>query len=96
MGFDNGYTVTAELKYALPGAGGLRHSVKLFFDVGRAWAENGAYTLVDEFSLSDAGPGYSTSYRRFFGAVHVAIPTGKSEGVENSGTRLLWQAGMRF
>ena len=96
VGFDNGYTATAELKYALPGAVGLRHSANLFFDAGRAWAENGAYTLVDEFSLSDAGSGYSASYRQFFGAVHVAIPTGKSKSIENPGTRLLWQAGLRF
>jgi len=96
VGFDNGYTASAELKYALPGKGGLRHSVNLFMDRGRAWAEKGAYTTIDEFSLSDAGTGYSIGYRWFFGAVHLAIPVSRSIGIGNPGTRVLWQAGISF
>ena len=96
VGFDNGYTLNAELKYALPGAGGLKHSVSLFADTGRAWAEKGDYTLVDEFRLSDAGMGYSASCRRLFGAVHVAIPVSRNAEIGNPGTRILWQAGVGF
>jgi len=96
IGFDNGYTVGAELKYALPGSGGLRHSVNLFMDKGSAWAVNGEYTTIEEFSMSDAGPGYSASYRRLFGAVNVAIPVDRSMGIGNPGTRVLWQAGISW
>ena len=96
VGFDNGFSLNAELKYALPGAGGLRHSANLFVDAGRAWAEKGAYTLLEEYGLSDAGPGYSAGYRRLFGSVHFVIPVGRSEGIDNPGTRVLWQAGISF
>jgi len=96
VGFDNGYTVGAELKYALPAAGGLRHSAILFMDSGCAWAVNGAYTMIEEFSLSDAGIGYSASWRQLFGAAHVAIPASRSLGIGNPGTRTLWQAGISW
>ena len=74
----------------------MRHSVNLFADMGRAWAEKGWYTAVDEFSLSDAGPGYSANYKWLFGSVNVAIPTGRSLGIGHPGTQVLWQAGVSF
>ena len=74
----------------------MKHSVSLFTDTGRAWAEKGEYTLIDEFRLSDAGAGYSASYRRLFGSAHVAIPTGRSAEIGNPGTRVLWQTGINW
>ena len=96
VGFDNGFTLYSELKYTLPGAGGLNHSISLFTDTGRAWAEKGEYALIDEFQLSDAGIGYSASCRRLFGAVHVAIPVSRNAEIGNPGTRVLWQAGINW
>ena len=96
VGFDNGFTVTGELRYALPGVGSLRHTLNLFVDNGRAWAEKGDYAMIEEFRLTDAGPGYSVSYRWFFGTAQVAIPVTLSNGLANPGTRVLFQAGMAF
>ena len=96
VGFDNGFTVTGELRYALPSVGSLRHTFNLFVDNGRAWAEQGDYTMIDEFRLTDAGPGYSASYRWFFGTAQVAIPVTLTDGMANPGTRVLFQAGIAF
>ena len=96
VGFDNGYTVNAELKYALPGVSSLRHSANFFVDNGQTWAQKGGYAAVDEFRLTAAGPGYSIGYRRLFGAVHVAFPISDGAGIADPGTRVLWQAGVSF
>ena len=96
IGFDNGFNVTGELRYTLPGVGALRHTLNLFVDNGRAWAEHGDYAMVDEFRMTDAGLGYSVSYRWFFGTAQVAIPVTLSNGLANPGTRVLFQAGMAF
>ena len=97
VGFDNGYTVNAELKYELPGwIGGLRHSANFFLDNGRTWARKSGYAATDEFRLTDAGPGYSIGYKWLFGAVHIAFPIGDGAGIADPGTRVLWQAGISF
>ena len=96
VGFDNGFVFTGELRYALPGVGALRHTLNLFVDNGRAWAASGDYATIDEFRLTDAGSGYSVSYRWFFGTAQVAIPVTLSNGLSNSGTRVLFQAGIAF
>ena len=96
IGFDNGYTVNAELKYALPGAVDFRHSANIFVDNGRTWAQNGQYSPTTEYRLTDAGPGYSIGYRWLFGALHIAFPIGDGSGIADPGTRVLWQAGISF
>ena len=97
VGFDNGFTVSAELKYELPSVGSsLRHSANFFVDNGRTWAQKDGYAPVDEFRLADTGPGYSIGYRWLFGAVHIAFPISDGAGIADPGTRVLWQTGISF
>ena len=97
VGFDNGYTLNVELKYDLPGRVGLfRQSANFFVDNGWTWARNSGYAAVDEYRLTDAGPGYSIGYKRLFGSVHIAFPIGDGAGIANPSTRVLWQAGVSF
>src|SRR5262249_10218775 len=61
---DDGYIVTPELKYALPGLGKLSHSVGLFTDVGGVWLEHPGFTVTQKAftQLNDVGLGYYATY----------------------------------
>ncbi len=97
--FDNGYLADAEMRYALPEIKGIKHSVGLFADNGWVSAQNGSYTMNDKIMLADVGLGYYVNFKRFFGAVQVAEPIGRSSGniIESDpGTRVLMQVGLTF
>ncbi|GFE62028.1 ShlB/FhaC/HecB family hemolysin secretion/activation protein [Geobacter sp. AOG2] len=96
VGFDNGYLVNLEAKYALPPLFGLKQSLGVFFDHGLAYAEKGEYTVNDIFILSDIGLGYYASYKQLFCTAQVAQPVGKTSGVNDPGTRILLQFGAVF
>ena len=96
VGFDNGYLFGAELRQGLPNFGRVRHSVGFFVDTGRTWAQKGSYALIDEYTLTDTGPSYSINVWKFFGGIQVAIPVGTVHGIEDPGTRALFQAGLAF
>ncbi|QEM68593.1 ShlB/FhaC/HecB family hemolysin secretion/activation protein [Geobacter sp. FeAm09] len=96
VGFDNGYLVNLEVKYALPSLGGYKHSLGAFFDHGLAYAEKGEYAANDIYILSDAGVGYYAGYKQLFCTAQVAQPVGKTSGVNDPGTRFLLQFGAAF
>lgn len=96
VGFDNGYLVNIEFKYALPILGTFKHSLGVFFDHGLAYAEKGNYTTNDIFTLSDVGIGYYASYKQLFCNAQVAQPVGRTSGVEAPDTRVLLQFGAAF
>jgi len=96
IGFDNGTLVDVELRYELPHLFDIRHSLGLFFDNGWVYAENGHYTTHSEFLLNDMGVGYYINYKQLFCNVQMAQPIGKTNGVEDPGTRFLMQFGASF
>jgi hemolysin activation/secretion protein len=95
-GFDNGYLLNGELRYALPEVFGFKHAVGLFADNGWVCAEDGDYTDKDDFMLSDAGLGYYAGFKQLFGSVHLVHSLGSSRGVDDPGTRILVQGGISF
>lgn len=95
VGFDNGYVVSAELRYVLPTLPGMKHALGLFADNGWVYAQNGDYTAKDNITLSDVGLGYYISFKRLFGSIQLAQPIGKSN-VSDPGTRVLMQFGVAF
>jgi len=96
-GFDNGYLLNGELRYALPDVLGVKHTLGLFADNGWVCAEDGDYAEDDEIMLSDAGLGYYAGYKQFFGSVHLVHSLGNSSSVDDDpGTRVLVQGGISF
>ena len=102
VSFDNGYVVSAEVRYALPEFRGVRHSLGLFADTGLARPQKGDYIAdskytTDRFVLSDVGLGYYLNAWKFFGTIQVVWPIGNTNpGVADPGTRILTQVGASF
>jgi hemolysin activation/secretion protein len=95
VGFDNGYVVNAELRYALPTLIGIKHALGVFADNGYVYAQNGDYITNDHITLTDVGLGYYVSFKQLFGSVQLAQPVGKTS-VSDPKTRVLMQVGMAF
>lgn len=103
---DTGFLLTPELKYALPGLNGFRHSIGVFTDVGAAWIENAAYTKTQAAytQLNDVGLGYYATYeyspaRFLLLKAQVAHSYGSSYLGSQSydrGTKGLVQVGLTF
>jgi hemolysin activation/secretion protein len=59
---DNGYLVNAELRYRLPAAGGLEHSLGVFADHGGWSYEKAPWPQRRSDHLTDVGLGYTANY----------------------------------
>lgn len=73
---DNAYLLNAELRYQLPAIGGLKHSMGVFADTGRAWYADGSAMLVNGTRLSDVGLGYYANYDKVMLKVILAHAVG--------------------
>jgi hemolysin activation/secretion protein len=99
---DNGYLLTADLRYTLPApagqAAGLTHSLGVFADMGRVYLQHGEYASVNGESLQDVGLGYAARYKAVSGSLQVAYAVGsRPDSVQDqSRTRVLLQVGVQF
>lgn len=102
---DTGYLITPELKYALPDAFGIKHSVGVFTDLGGAWIEDASYTVAQQpfTRLQDVGLGYYLTYeyspgRMLVGKAQLAHTFGSDDGAQSydRGTKALFQVGVTF
>jgi hemolysin activation/secretion protein len=100
MSGDNGYLVSAELRYALrvPSILGAKvtHSLGLFGDLGGVHLQHDAYSDFKGARLQDVGVGYLLRYGGVFGSVQVARALGyRPESTQaESPNRVLLQVGM--
>lgn len=101
VGGDNGYLLSAQLRYALPVPGqadGFTHSLGVFADLGRVLLQHGGYSAVTGTRLADAGLGYQAQHQSLFGSLQVARSVGALpvNVKDDSRTRVLLQVGMGF
>jgi hemolysin activation/secretion protein len=73
---DNGFMVSAELRYALPEWGGIKHAAGVFADTGGVYVERTGYALHNSVQLSDAGVGYYAGWGPFNSLVQFAHSIG--------------------
>jgi len=96
---DNGYLVSADLRYALSGAFKIEQTAGLFVDNGGVYAQHGAYANnSDRIMLTDAGVGYYLGFRKLSGSVQVAQALGHMPSASEIHycTRVLLQVSLAF
>lgn len=95
---ENGYVLQTELFMTLPKYDNLRHTLSVFYDLGKVNIADGSNTTFDSKTLQDYGVGYQAYYDSYFLKTYLAKAIGNKE-VESEpdyGTKLLFQIGYVF
>ena len=94
---ENGYLVNIEAKYKLPSIYSVNTSLGLFYDIGRVYMAEKTNDFQARI-LQDAGIGFYTYYRDFFGQIQIAWRLNDEEitSEPNRNSKILFQTGMIF
>lgn len=94
---ENGYLVNIEAKYKLPSIYSVNTSLGLFYDIGRVYMAEKTSDFQARI-LQDAGIGFYTYYRDFFGQIQIAWRLNNEEitSEPNRNSKILFQTGMIF
>ncbi len=94
---ENGYLVNIEAKYKLPSIYSVNTSLGLFYDIGRVYMAEKTSDFQARI-LQDAGIGFYTYYRDFFGQIQIAWRLNDEEitSEPNRNSKILFQTGMIF
>ncbi len=94
----NGLYASIEGKYKLPEFKGVNNTIGIFYDYGQVWESDTLTDSNDKITVSDAGVGVYTHYKKFFLKIQAAFKMRDSAVLtkDDEDYRVLLQAGMIF